>query len=310
MLLTQEPSTVPAAPVVVDVETTGFGKHDKIVEIAIVAMDPESWETVDEYDTLLNPERDMGPTGVHGISASMVEVAPVFGDVIADVAKRLNGALLVAHNLPFDSRMLRQEFERNGIQVDLGSGLCTLRETRQNELVCAYLDALDWVLDDGVIDQTERTEIKRLARDLGVPERDRIKAHRDYFDCIVAAAKRDGVVSPAEHEIIARIADQLELAGVEIPDPTPVATVEKLAAGDRVCFTGTAFVGGETWTRDDMEALARRAGLAPVRNVTKKGCDLLVAADVASASSKARTARKYGKPIVSVADFLAWAGVR
>lgn len=386
-----EPSAAPTpAPAVIDVETTGFGKHDKIVEIAIVVMDPDSWETVDEYDTLLNPERDMGPTGVHGINASMVEVAPVFGDVVADVARRLHGALLVAHNLPFDRRMLHQEFERNGVQVDLGSGRCTLNATRQkleaacrdhgvtlscghraltdarataelarqlwrdeapadahpvrvgyvprkpsqrtvrrglvdagvspmhrvvarshyphsDELVCAYLDALDWVLDDGVIDQKERAEIEQLARDWGIPESDRVRAHREYFDCIVAAAKRDGVISPAEHEIIARIADQLELADVEIPEPTPVAGVEALEAGARVCFTGRAFVGGKTWTRDDLHGLARQIGLAPVGGVSENGCDVLVAADVASGSRKARAARHYSKPIVSVADFLAWA---
>ena len=387
MRLVQEP---PAAPVVVDVETTGFGKHDRLVEIAIVAMDPEPWETVDEYDTLLNPERDVGPVGVHGVSASMVEVAPVFGDVVADISRRVNGTLLVAHNLPFDARMLRQEFERNGVQVDLGTGLCTFKRTRQkleaackergvelacahraladarataelarrlwgdgaelgaeepvrvgyvaqkpsqrtvrrglvdagvspmhrvvarshyphcDELILGYLDALDWVLDDGVIDQKERAEIKQLAQELGIPERERLKAHRDYFDCIVAAAKRDGVVSPAEHEIIARIADQLELADVEIPDPTPVTVVENLEPGDRICFTGTAFVNGRTWSRDDLQALARKAGLVPVPSVTKKRCDILVAADVASRSSKARAARSYGKPVVSVADFLAW----
>lgn len=387
MRLVQEP---PAAPVVIDVETTGFGKHDRLVEIAIVAMDPESWETVDEYDTLLNPERDVGPIGVHGVSASMVQVAPVFGDVVADISRRVNGTLLVAHNLPFDARMLRQEFERDGVQVDLGTGLCTFKRTRQkleaackergvelacahraladarataelarrlwgdgaelsaeepvrvgyvaqkpsqrtvrrglvdagvspmhrvvarshyphcDELILGYLDALDWVLDDGVIDQKERAEIKRLAEELGIPERERLKAHRDYFDCIVAAAKRDGVVSPAEHEIIARIADQLELADVEIPDPTPVTVVENLEPGDRICFTGTAFVNGRTWSRDDLQALARKAGLVPVPSVTKKRCDILVAADVASRSSKARAARSYGKPVVSVADFLAW----
>ena len=32
-------------PVVVDVETTGFGAHDRIVEIAIITLDPETWET-------------------------------------------------------------------------------------------------------------------------------------------------------------------------------------------------------------------------------------------------------------------------
>ena len=43
--------------VVVDVDTTGFGRHDRIVEIAALTLDPATWETVDEFDTLINPER-------------------------------------------------------------------------------------------------------------------------------------------------------------------------------------------------------------------------------------------------------------
>lgn len=382
-----------SAVVVVDVETTGFGKRDKVVEIAMVAMDAESWEVLDEYDTLLNPERDVGATGVHGIDASMVELAPAFGEVVGDVARRLNGAVLVAHNLPFDRRMLGYEFDRHGVRIDMGSGLCTLKATRKklqkaceerdiplsrahraladarataelakrifregvplgsepvrvghvaqppsqrtvrrglvdsgtspmqrvvsrshyprgDELICAYLDALDWVLDDGVVDKTERAEMERLARDWGISERDRMKAHRAYFDCIAAAAMRDGVVSPAEHEIMVRIAGQLELADVDIPAPDPVAGMKDIAQGDRICFTGKALVDGRTWDRDDLQAVARRVGLAPVANVSKKGCDVLVAADVASASVKARAARRWGKPVVSVADFLAWAAAR
>ncbi len=114
-------STAPPIPVVVDVETTGFGSQDRIVEIAAITLDPLSWEIVDEYDTLINPQRDVGPTGVHGITASMVEAAPTFADILADIARRLQGMVLVAHNLPFDARMLRYEFARCGIAIDAGA---------------------------------------------------------------------------------------------------------------------------------------------------------------------------------------------
>jgi len=40
-------------PVVVDVETTGLGAHDRLVEVAVITLDPETWETQDEYDTLI-----------------------------------------------------------------------------------------------------------------------------------------------------------------------------------------------------------------------------------------------------------------
>ena len=87
--------------VVIDCETTGLGRHDRIVEIAALTLDPKTWEPVDEYDTLINPERDLGPVGLHGITASMVEAAPVFSEVAAALARRIHNAILVAHNLPF-----------------------------------------------------------------------------------------------------------------------------------------------------------------------------------------------------------------
>ena len=47
--------------VVIDCETTGLGQHDRIVEITALTLNPQTWEPVDEYDTLINPERDVGP---------------------------------------------------------------------------------------------------------------------------------------------------------------------------------------------------------------------------------------------------------
>ena len=389
-------STASPIPVVVDVETTGFGSQDRIVEIAAITLDPLSWEIVDEYDTLINPERDVGPTGVHGITASMVEAAPTFADILADIARRLQGMVLVAHNLPFDARMLRYEFERCGIAIDAGAGLCTYWATRQklifacedrnislsqqhraladarataelarhlrlqklqervrtakvmriahipqkprqhtlrrgladagtspmhrivsrahyphcDEAVQQYLDMLDWVLDDGVIDAYEHSEIKRLARDLGITEEERMNAHQAYLDCIITAAQRDDIISAAEHELIVRIASQLEIRDAAIPEMTVAPAMSSIPLGSRICFTGSAIVHGEEVARNLLEALAERAGFQPVRSVTKSRCDLLVAADTSTSSSKARNARKWNIPILSTSDFLARCGNR
>ena len=367
-------------PLVVDVETTGFGRYDKVVEIAAVTLDPVTWEIIDEYDTLINPERDVGPTGVHGISASMVEAAPTFAEILAAVAGRLRGSVLVAHNLAFDARMLRYEFERLGVDIDLGSGLCTYLETRKklpraceehdihltqqhraladarataelarrlglsnrprdptavkignvphttghNTLrrefadegtspmhrivsradyphcrtgVRQYLDMLDWVLDDGVIDSSEHSEIEWLARELGISEESRMDAHRAYLDCIILAAERDGVISAAEHELIRRIANELGVHDADVPEVSPVPDVARIGTGSRVCLTGMR-------NKAHLRRIARHAGFRPVPRVTKKGCDLLVAADVATSSAKARNARKWGIPIVSVESFM------
>jgi len=72
----------------------------------------------------------------------------------------------------------------------------------------------------------------------------------------------------------------------------------------RVCFTGD----DGRWERADLEAAAAHSGFQPVSSVTKKACDLLVAADPASQSGKAAQARKWGIPIVSISDFMARIG--
>ena len=373
---------------IVDCETTGLGKHDRIVEIAVVLLDPITWETTDEYDTLINPERDVGPVGVHGITATMVEAAPVFGEVAFSLSRKLHGSILVAHNLAFDARMLRQEFDRLGIEFDLGAGLCTLRATREkliaacqrhgicldsqhraladaratatlarkvlnhesgfqstlpaavghvhrtlgirtlrretldagvsemarvvslcrypssDENLLQYLDALDWVLDDSHIDEQESAEIAELAATLGISSRQRDQAHRAYLRSIIAAVERDGIVTESEHVLITRIADNLGISDLPIPDVTDLPPGSGLRADMRVCFTGSAIVQGVPITRGFLETTAAQAGMQPVGSVTKKNCDVVVAADSSSQSGKARKARKYGIPVVSVEGFL------
>ncbi|RAV14074.1 hypothetical protein DQP57_06815 [Mycobacterium colombiense] len=113
---------------VIDVETTGLYRTDRVVEIAIMVMDA-SGRVIDEFDTLVNPYRDPGPTWIHGITASMLVDAPAFDDIAGHVAARLTGAVVVAHNLRFDTRMLGHELVRAGIDVDWGQGLDTLDAT-------------------------------------------------------------------------------------------------------------------------------------------------------------------------------------
>ena len=366
--------------VVVDVETTGFGRNDRLVEISILTLDPATCEVVDEFDTLINPERDVGPTGVHGVTASMVQAAPTFSEIAPAVAERLQGAVIIAHNAAFDIRMIKQEFERLRVTIDLGEGLCTYRETRKklvhacdalgihisqqhraladarataelarrlrltkdaltsrpvtvdtmptanyshtlrrgladagtspmhrvlsraalpdfDSVLLQYLDMLDWVLDDGVIDKGERGAMQVLAHDLGISEYAQQNAHRAYLECIITAAWRDGFISADEQELITRIAHQLEVYDITIPDVTLEADDHSIQRGSRVCFTGLA-------DKKRFEDIAWNAGLIPVSNVTRKGCDVLVSADVATSSGKGRKARKYGIPVIPVDRFL------
>lgn len=377
--------------IVFDCETTGFGKHDRIVEIAALTLDPKTLEPTDEYDTLINPERDISNAGVHGITASMVGAAPTFSEVAATVARRLHGAILVAHNLSFDTRMLGQEFARVGVEFNGGAGFCTLKVTREKlnaacrrygitlnhqhraladarataslarevfvesdaELVSAnlgyvrlplnvrtlrressdaeisemarivslsyfpcadeallhYLDALDWVLDDGYIDDYERAAMKELASNLGITVEQCHQAHRSYLSSIIAAAERDGIVTESEKRLIENVANVLDITDVTLPNVTQLSASSHLQCGMRICFTGEVIVNGRKFERDLLQEKAAIVGMQPVRDVTKKGCDMLVAADISSQSGKARKARNYGIPVIEVTEFLNEVGI-
>ena len=74
--------------VLIDTETTGTMKADRIVEIALIAF--KGSEVIEEWSTLINPQRDVGKTNIHGIKASMVSSAPIFADVVNDVFRIIN----------------------------------------------------------------------------------------------------------------------------------------------------------------------------------------------------------------------------
>lgn len=117
---------------VVDTETTGLYNSDRIVEIAVVHVDPNGCVT-GEWHTLLNPSRDLGPTSLHGIFGADVWHAPSFGQAAAWLADLLRGRVIVAHNLPFDARMLHREYEHLGVAMPIvdSAGLCTMRLSNQ-----------------------------------------------------------------------------------------------------------------------------------------------------------------------------------
>lgn len=123
---------------VIDVETTGLSpeKGDRIVEIGVVYVSDDG-QLQDHWSTLVNPQRDVGATRIHGITASDVASAPTFGEVAPYVLRAVAGRTVVAHNASFDLRFLAAELHRSGVQLrDLPlSGLCTM------EWSTAYLDS-------------------------------------------------------------------------------------------------------------------------------------------------------------------------
>ncbi len=118
-------------------------KRDKITEIAIVLHDGE--KVIDQYQTLINPERSIPPfiTDMTGITNDMVADAPLFCEVAKDIVLKTEGAVFVAHNARFDYGFLREEFSRLGYTYSRKQ-LCTVRLSRKllPELRSHSLDSL------------------------------------------------------------------------------------------------------------------------------------------------------------------------
>ena len=172
----------------------------------------------------------------------------------------------------------------------------------------AYLLLLNMAMQDLIISKNEEAELSTWASELGISEIDRNELHKGYLDSFIQAALRDGVITTKEKDMIDLVGKALGLA-VKIPDtPQPIkANVENLGVGKKVCFTGEAVgLSGESISRNDLEALASKVGLHPVRDVTKKGCDILVAADETSMSGKAKKAKDWGIPVISVEKFVSY----
>ncbi|WAR44967.1 3'-5' exonuclease family protein [Methylomonas rapida] len=113
----------------VDLETTGTSTtQDRITEIGIVLVDANGAR---EWSRLLYPQMRI-PAYIEqltGITNQMVDRAPPFAEVAAEVAELLQGRLFVAHNARFDYGFLKNEFKRIGLNFQ-PQVLCTVKLSR------------------------------------------------------------------------------------------------------------------------------------------------------------------------------------
>lgn len=114
---------------VVDFETTGLvpEKTDRVVEVAVVLTDGQG-EIEAEWTTLVNPQRDIGATRIHGISAADVVDAPCFCDIADHLLDLLANRVVVAHNASFDMRFLHRELALANYQIaERPAALCSMK---------------------------------------------------------------------------------------------------------------------------------------------------------------------------------------
>ena len=146
---------------ILDIETTG-GKYNEegITEIAIYRFDGH--EIVDQFSSLVNPERSIQPFVVNltGINNQMLRSAPKFYEVAKRIIEITEDCILVAHNAKFDNRILTTEFDRLGYKYEKNT-LCTVELSKK------------------LIPDLPSYSLGKLVKSLGIPLTDRHRAQGD-----------------------------------------------------------------------------------------------------------------------------------
>ena len=147
--------------VIIDLETTG-GKFNEegITEVAIYKFDGH--EIVDQFITLVNPERPIQPFVVQltGITENMVRTAPKFYEIAKRIIEITQDCVFIAHNTSFDYRVMRTEFNRLGYEY-VRETLCTVELSKK------------------LIPDQPSYSLGKLCRAIGIPMSDRHRASGD-----------------------------------------------------------------------------------------------------------------------------------
>ena len=185
--------------IALDVETTGLkALTQRIIEISMIHF--REGQEIRRLETLLNPGRAIPKYIVQltRIDNEMVEHAPVFSDIAADVQQFIEGRLIVGHNVGFDIGFLNAEFSRLGMP----------------QLINDRLDTMG--LATRLIPSLKRPSLDRIAKELGLEPR---KIHRAGVDAEITAQVAGRLSERAKTMGIDSIA-RLKLAGASAP-PRP-----------------------------------------------------------------------------------------
>ena len=113
--------------VIFDTETTGFSPvHDRLLEIGAVKF--RGSEVLGERTWLINPQRSIPyyAQRVHHITPDMVKERPTFAEMYPEFLEFIDGAILMAHNAPFDVRFITAEAKRNNLPAPKNAVLDSL----------------------------------------------------------------------------------------------------------------------------------------------------------------------------------------
>ncbi|MEU9209581.1 DEDDh family exonuclease [Streptomyces sp. NPDC048415] len=298
------PAAYPQGYAVVDVETTGLARDDRIISAAVYRLDARG-EVEDHWYTMVNPERDPGPVWIHGLTSDVLEGAPLFQDIAEDFASRLADRVLVAHNAVFDWSMIAREYARTEREAPVRQRLCTIALSKELGLPLPNHKLESLAAHFGVVQQRAHHAL------------DDARVLAEAFRPSLRAAARDGIRLPllecrplTEWASGPRIGRQSsggypsgswrpsrKRPACPYPNPGRYEEGKPLKQGMRVAFSGDTSVD-----RELLEDRAVEAGLHVATSLSRL-TSLLVTNDPDSSTSKVVKAKQFGTPVIDEAAF-------
>ncbi|MDT0437794.1 DEDDh family exonuclease [Streptomyces sp. NPDC005840] len=307
------PAGYPQGYAVVDVETTGLARDDRIISAAVYRLDARG-EVEDHWYTTVNPRRDPGPVWIHGLTSDVLADAPLFEEVAEEFAARLADRVLVAHNAVFDWQMIAREYARARREAPVRQRLCTIALAKELALplpnhklesLAAHFGVVQQrahhALDDArVLAEAFRPSLRAAAAG-GV----RLPLHEcrpltEWADRPAAQIGRQAGGAPGGGYGSYRPSSWRPSRKRPVcphPNPGRYEDGKPLKQGMRVAFSGDTSV-----ERELLEDRAAEAGLHVATSLSRL-TSLLVTNDPDSGTSKVVKARQFGTPVVDEAAF-------
>ena len=163
--------------IVLDTETTGFYKHDRVIEIGAVEIINGRIE--DRFHHYINPGIPIGAdaTRVHGISNAMLKDKPDFAAIAPELIDLLQDVQVIIHNAPFDvyyiNFALALRSQREGIEYQPMEDMC-------NKVVDSLAIARDKF-------SGQQNSLDALIARFGIDASDREKRHGALIDARLLA---------------------------------------------------------------------------------------------------------------------------
>ncbi|MFI1735356.1 DEDDh family exonuclease [Streptomyces acidicola] len=298
------PAAYPQGYAVVDVETTGLARDDRIISAAVYRLDARG-EVEDHWYTMVNPERDPGPVWIHGLTSKMLEGAPLFQDIAEEFSARLADRVLVAHNAVFDWSMIAREYARAKREAPVRQRLCTIALSKElglplpNHKLESLADHFGVVqqrahhaLDDArVLAEAFRPSLHTaVSRGLRLPLLE-CRPLTEWSGSAHIGQQSSGGYAPGTWR------PSRKRPPCPYPNPGRYEEGKPLKQGMRVAFSGDTSVD-----RELLEDRAMEAGLHVSTSLSRL-TSLLVTNDPDSGTSKVVRARQYGTPVLDEAAF-------